>query len=401
MFQVPSTSTLLTIPRHGGTGVGIESAAENGVHRNPVGDPRMPAANLPRSAQAMVAEADAGDRLRLRWKHDADAEGWEGALMTATTAVPMMERLTRDNLHGVWAAIATPFDAHDRFDEGIFRENMRRLQAAGVHGIYTTDSDGEFYAIELDEFHRIVDVFADEANRLRLPTQVGVTWCHTRGMLDRLRYAADRGILGAHVGHPFFMPMTADSYRQFWADVRDAVPAPFALIHYNTPRVHNYQRGPDYALLQAEVPNLIGTKHVGADFPEFLTLVADAPQLAHFTGEHAFTPYTLFGARGINSWFVNFNASYMVDWWREMVAGQWDAARQRQERMHAFMRASEVLHEGGNLHGILGKAITACSPFLLPAHRTRRPYLPVPEETITRFKRTADEQFPDLLWRAD
>jgi len=56
----------------------------------------------------------------------------------------MTERLTRANLHGVWAAIATPFDVEDRFEEGIFRENIRRLHGAGVHGIYTTDSDGAF-----------------------------------------------------------------------------------------------------------------------------------------------------------------------------------------------------------------------------------------------------------------
>ena len=87
----------------------------------------------------------------------------------------MLSGLTRKNLHGVWAAISTPFDEHDRFDEGALRENMRRLHAARVHGIYTTDSDGEFYAIELDEYRRIVDVFADEAQRLGVPTQVGVT----------------------------------------------------------------------------------------------------------------------------------------------------------------------------------------------------------------------------------
>jgi len=33
----------------------------------------------------------------------------------------MQQRLTRDNLHGIWVAVATPFDAHDRFDEDIFR----------------------------------------------------------------------------------------------------------------------------------------------------------------------------------------------------------------------------------------------------------------------------------------
>jgi 4-hydroxy-tetrahydrodipicolinate synthase len=310
----------------------------------------------------------------------------------------MHDSLTRANLHGVWAAIATPFDEQDQFDEDVLRENMRRLHAAGVHGIYTTDSDGEFYAIEFDEFQRIVDVFANEARRLGIPTQVGVTWSHTRGIVDRLQHAAACGVLGAHVGHPYFMPMSAESYRGFWDDVRRAVPESFALIHYNTPRVHNYQRGPDYALLQREIPNLIGTKHVGSDFPEFMTLLADAPELSHFTSEHAFTPYTMFGARGIYSWFANFNPRYMVEWYGEMQAGDWEAARHRQRRMHAFMRASEVLHEGGNLHGILGKAITACSPFLVSNNRTRRPYLPVRDETLRRFRRIIDEEFSDLRW---
>jgi dihydrodipicolinate synthase/N-acetylneuraminate lyase len=311
----------------------------------------------------------------------------------------MTERLTRENLHGVWAAIATPFDEHDRFDEGIFRENLRRLHAAGVHGIYTTDSDGEFYAIELEEFRRIVDVFADETQRLGVPTMVGVTWCNTQGMLDRLRYASDRGILGAHVGHPFFMPMTPESYRAFWDDVSRAVPADFALIHYNTPRVHNYQHGPDYAALLRRVPNLVGTKHVGSDVPEFLTLMASACELSHFTGEHAMTPFMLLGARGVYSWFVNFNARYMLDWYDAAVAGRWDEARHRQERLHAFIQAADCLRGSGNLHGIMGKAVTAASSYLVPANRSRRPYLPVPDEVVRAFRRKVEEELPDLVWR--
>jgi dihydrodipicolinate synthase/N-acetylneuraminate lyase len=150
-------------------------------------------------------------------------------------------------------------------------------------------------------------------------------------------------------------------------------------------------------MLLREVPNLIGTKHVGSDIVEFQTLVAAAPELAHFTGEAAFAPFTMFGAGGIYSWFSNFNARYMVEWWELMITGKWEQARERQRRMHAFMAASEIFHEGGNLHGILGKAITACSPFLIPSNRTRRPYLPVPEEKIEQFKRTVAERFPDLL----
>src|SRR5512138_561378 len=128
--------------------------------------------------------------------------------MITANGSDMRHGLTRDNLRGIWAAIATPFDEHARFDESVFRENIRRLAAAGVHGIYTTDADGEFYAIELEEFKQIIGVFADETQKLGIPTQVGVTWSNTRGIIDRLQFAASRGILGAHVAHPFFMPMS-------------------------------------------------------------------------------------------------------------------------------------------------------------------------------------------------
>lgn len=319
--------------------------------------------------------------------------------MSDPLMVPMHRQLTRENLHGVWAAIATPFDEQNRFDAAVFRENIRRLHAAGVHGIYTTDSDGEFYAIELEEFRQIVDVFADETQRLGVPTQVGVTWSNTAGIIDRLRIAAERGILGAHVGHPFFMPMTKASLLQFWDDVQAAVPDWFGLIHYNTPRAHNYQHGPDYGELMGRVPNLIGTKHVGSDVPDFLTLMASSGELSHFTGEHAMTPFMFLGARGIYSWFANFNAPYLVTWYAAVEAGDWNEGRRRQTRMHAFIQATAPLLEGGNLHGIVGKAITAASDFLIPSNRTRRPYLPIPDEIVKTFRGTVEEQFPDLLWR--
>lgn len=52
-----------------------------------------------------------------------------------------------------------------------------------------------------------------------------------------------------------------------------------------------------------------------------------------------------------------------------------------------------------NLHGIVGKALSAASPFLMPHNRTRRPYLPIPDTTVQQFRRILETQFPDLLWR--
>jgi len=43
--------------------------------------------------------------------------------------------------------------------------------------------------------------------------------------------------------------------------------------------------------------------------------------------------------------------------------------------------------------------MAAASPFLAPHNRTRRPYLPVPDEVVARFRQRVEEECPDLLWQ--
>lgn len=299
---------------------------------------------------------------------------------------------------GIWAAVPTPFDEDDRFDEGVFRENVRRLAAAGVHGVYTTDADGEFYALELDEFRQVADALADETARLTLPCQVGVSWSHTVGIVDRLRHCAARGIRAAHVGHPTYMEMTEESWLSFWQDVSAAVPEDFGLIHYNTPKMPNHLVGVDYARLCERVPNLVGTKHVGSDVVEFAGLLRHAPSLAHFVGEQAYGFLAPYGAAGIYSWFANFNPRFLLEWHADAVAGRWPEVVRRQERMLEFIEAMRGLIAGGHQHAVIGKAIASASDLLVPAPHTRRPYLPIPKESVDRWKHDVQERFPDMCW---
>jgi 4-hydroxy-tetrahydrodipicolinate synthase len=300
---------------------------------------------------------------------------------------------------GVWAAVTNPFDAQGRIDLDVFSENVRRLARAGVHGIYTTDSDGEFYALEQAEFCDLVDAFADETQAFGVPAHCGVTWCNTDGMLARLRHCAERGINGAHVGHPFFMPMTAASYDAFWRDVARAVPAEFELVHYNTPRVHNTQCGRDYARLVSFVPGLCATKHVGQDVVAFGELVREAPMLSHLVVDETYGYFAPYGAAGVCSWFANFNPKFMIEWHADAVAGNWESVFARQRRMLEFTAAAAMLEADGSLHGIVGKAISQASDFLVPTAHTRRPYLPVRPELVERWRELVVERFDDLRWR--
>ncbi len=312
----------------------------------------------------------------------------------------MIDGLTRENLHGVWLALTTPFTPDDRIDTDAVRENVRRCRAVGLHGVYTTDSDGEFYAIELDEFQTLIEAFGAECGRAGIASQAGVTWSSTRGVTDRLRVAAANGVLGAHVGHPIFMPMTDASFLQFWRDVSDAVPEGFGLIEYNTPRQPHVLRGEDFRRLGEEFPKLVGVKYVQDEVDAFMASRRAAPDLAFFSGETVLTDFGRHGARGTYSWMAAYNPRFMLDWWEDIEQGRWDEAARKNRRLLEFATAAKGhLRESGNLHGIIGKAIAAASPFLVETTwETRKPYLPVSRAAWDRFKRVADEEFADLAF---
>jgi 4-hydroxy-tetrahydrodipicolinate synthase len=310
--------------------------------------------------------------------------------------------LTRRNLQGIWAAIHTPFTDDGRIDFDTLRENVRRFHAAGVHGIYTTDSDGEFYAIELDEFRKLADVFAAECVRLGFPSMMGVTWTNTDGVVARLKAAAERGIIGAHVGFPFWMPLNQPSRARYWRHVSDAVPDGFALIHYNTARQQHVLGPADYRELQAMFPKVAGAKYPQNMADVFLDVTMQAPELSFFVAEPVLAPFHALGARGCNSWIAGYNPKFMLDWWDDITSGRREAALSKQKRVVAFGNlVLSNLSETGNYHGILTKAVAAASPFLLHRNRySRAPYMPVSDAAFEAFRRKAAAEFPDLSYTA-
>ena len=105
-----------------------------------------------------------------------------------------MQALTANSLQGVWAAAPTPFTADGSLDIPTLEENIRRYDRRGIPGVYTTDSDGEFYALELNDFQRLAHGFGRAMEQTRMHAAMGITWCSTAGMIDRAKAALDAGI---------------------------------------------------------------------------------------------------------------------------------------------------------------------------------------------------------------
>ena len=227
--------------------------------------------------------------------------------------------LTKDQLKGMWVSVPTEWDEDGAFDESTFRDEVAMLIDAGAHGIYTTGSTGEFYAMDWQEFTQVTDAFLAETTG-KAPVQVGANWFNTRDTIRRVRYARDGGADAVQICFPGWMAMREEDYDQFLADVYEAAPD-IALIHYNIDRTRKLFHGQDYTRVLPRVPTLIGTK-AAMELNDFMELVAYAPQLNHFTGEQVFALSHQLGAPGMYTSWVMMNPTFFHDYYQMCLEGR-------------------------------------------------------------------------------
>lgn len=312
----------------------------------------------------------------------------------------MIRRLTAETLAGVWAAVPTPWTSTGEVDVAALAENVRRYADAGVPAVYTTDADGEFYALELAEFRRLVSAFAKSVEETGMDAAAGVTWCNTRGVVDRILASLDAGIPNVHVAFPFFMPLAQSDVTRFFDDLARAAPEA-RWIHYRSIRAHILPSGREYADYHRRFPEqLIGTKITTSEISGLTEIISGAPQLAHFASEYCFVAAALAGAKGIYSFWVNTVPEWMLESWQLCRQGRWQEAMQRQAKLIQWETSvTGPLIAAGHNHAVLGKARAALSGFLLDNGITQAPYYPVEPAAMAAMKRQFESFWADEIAR--
>jgi 4-hydroxy-tetrahydrodipicolinate synthase len=305
-------------------------------------------------------------------------------------------------LTGLWAAIPTPWDAHGRLDEAVLERNIDRYLAHGVDGVYTTDSDGEFYGIELAEFQQLIAAFSRKINATSMDAAVGVTWSHTQGVIDRIRVALDHGIAKVHVAFPYWMPLAPTDVDHFFADLARAAPDA-RWIHYNTPNTSPMLTGKDYARLAGAHPDqLIGSKQGSTNLVALAEIIGESPHLAHFMVEYNLVPGFILGARGVYSYWVNTLPAWERRWVNACLTRDWDTAWQMQVKLLKWERTYIArVRAAGHRHGIVGKTRAALTGFLEDTGYTRAPYYPVEAELQDWLKQAFDQFWGDEIDRVE
>jgi dihydrodipicolinate synthase/N-acetylneuraminate lyase len=241
-------------------------------------------------------------------------------------------------LRGVWATVLLPLDANDDIDQGRLREVVDRLVVAGVHGIYTGGTAGEFHTLDEVEFDHLNELVAARCDAAGVAFQIGAS--HPSGQLSlrRIERAAGLAPAAIQVVLPDWLPLGPDEVVAAVSRMAEAA-AGVPLVLYNPPYAKTQVPPELFGRLAAEVPALIGVKVAGGDDSWYERMAREVGgRLAVFVAGHTLASGRARGAAGSYSNVACLSPAGAVRWYEQMTADP-AAALDVERRVRAFLDA--------------------------------------------------------------
>lgn len=156
----------------------------------------------------------------------------------------------------------------DRINEPALRRLVDYLIEGGVHGLFPTGSQGEFYALTADERRQVWEVTLDQAAG-RVPVYAGTGAVTTGEAVALARLAEKVGIDAISVLTPYFVTLSARELEEHYRRIAGVTALP--LLLYNNPDRTGNRLSLDTVVRLAEVENIAGIKDSSGD----MTLLAE------------------------------------------------------------------------------------------------------------------------------
>ena len=285
------------------------------------------------------------------------------------------------DLHGILAAVPTPFtpDA-EAVDEPALAALADRLILAGIHGLVTTGSTGEFSTLTPAEYRRVIQAYVEAAGG-RVPVIAGVGALSTRAAIDLAQHAERVGADAIMLLPPFYGGLGIDALRAFLTAVGEAISIP--IVYYNIPSATGFRLTAQEITDLAGLPGIKYLKDTSGDavtLTELLTAHTDRIQA--FNGWDTLTFLGLAAGAKASVWgAASIVPELAVRLWDTLaVKGDLAAAREQWKDLWAI---SDLLESVDYVAGIkAGLEIVGH-----PAGPPRLPVQPLPAHDRERLTR--------------
>ena len=271
------------------------------------------------------------------------------------------------DIKGIIPPILTPMNEDESLNLPELRNQIERLLAGGVHGLFAFGTNGEGYILSENEKYEVLEVMIDQVKG-RVPVYAGTGCISTR---DTIRQSVHQKELYDH-----------------YVEVAKHVNIP--IILYNIPpRTGNKLLPETVRDLIRDVDVIVGAKDSSGDIENLkayirLTNELDKDVAILAGNDGAILTCLKEGGKGGIAGRANIWPKTLASIYDKFVAGDLEGAQQAQDAISGLIAAFKY----GNPNTIIKRAVEMLG---YPVGRCRAPFNYVPEEGIAAIRKILDE----------
>lgn len=309
-----------------------------------------------------------------------------------------MKPLAAHEIHGNWATLLLPLNADDSIDYALLGAEIDAFIAAGVNGIYSNGSAGEFYTQTEDEFDRVNALLAEKCERAQMPFQIGV--CHMSPQISRERLRRSKALQPSAV-----QVILPDWFVPSWPEIKDflavmiAEAAPIPLILYNPPHSKRRLTPSEWLEISSNFRGVAGIKVPGGDDAWYAAMAPVMQRMSVFIPGHQLASGLSRGAHGAYSNVACLSPAGAQRWydlcWRDPAAG---IAWEKKIQTFWLAHVAPLITVHGLPNMAADKAAAVAGGWLPGLNqRLRWPYRSATSEMIQSIAVAARAEAPELF----
>lgn len=240
-------------------------------------------------------------------------------------------------IKGIITPIVTPMHENETINEQELRNQVNRQIEAGVHGLFTSGTNGEGYILSELEKERLLTIVIDETKG-RVPVHAGTGCIGTQDTIGLSKKAQTLGADVLSVITPSFAAASQDELYEHFKEVAQAVQIPIVL--YNIPARTGNSLLPETVARLSEIENIVGVKDSSGNFDLMLQYIEKTREREDFVvlaGNDSLILWNLMaGGKGAVSGCANVYPAVMASIYDRFLAGDVEGAREAQDSIRTF-----------------------------------------------------------------
>jgi 4-hydroxy-tetrahydrodipicolinate synthase len=253
---------------------------------------------------------------------------------------------------GIITPVITPMTDDEKINEEELRVQVNRQITCGINGIFALGTNGEVYALTMEEKLEIIRIVVDET-RGRVPVYAGTGCISTRETLWMSRQARELGVDVLSIISPHFVAVSQEDIFRHFSKIAESIDLPIVL--YNIPaRTGN---NIEYTTVRklCQYPNIVGIKDSSGNFDNTLRYVEDTDKrLSVLAGNDSLILWTLLaGGSGAIAGTANVYPEISLAIYKFWQAGKIEEAKQQQTKLRPLRDVMKL----GNPNSVIKRAM--------------------------------------------